>query len=270
MTTHKHHSNDHSHKAKIFSVVNQKGGVGKTTTVINLAATLAAMKKKVLLVDIDPQGNASTGFGISQAQRQKTIYEILIGECQIKEAIIPTRITNLKIVTSTVDLSACEIELANIEKREFLLRKALKEVIHDFDYIIIDCPPSLGMLTINALTASDSILIPMQCEFFSLEGLSHLLTTLDLIKDNLNHHLSICGIILTMHDRRNKLTEQVEVDVREFLKDKVFQNIIPRNVRLSEAPSHGIPGVVYDPKCPGSIAYVKLAKEILLREKKHS
>jgi chromosome partitioning protein len=182
--------------------------------------------------------------------------------------LIPTRVPNLKIVTSTVDLSACEIELADVNKREFLLRRAIKEIIHDFDYIFIDCPPSLGMLTVNALTASDSILIPMQCEFFSLEGLSHLLTTLDLVKENLNHELTIGGIILTMRDRRNKLTEQVEVDVRDFLKDKVFKHSIPRNVRLSEAPSHGLAGIFYDPKCPGSVAYLKLAKEILSKEPK--
>lgn len=257
----------HHHKrARVFSIVNQKGGVGKTTTAVNLAAAFAAINKKTLLVDIDPQGNASTGFGIEQSQRQKTIYEILIGECSIKNALIPTRIPNLKIITSTVDLSACEIELVGIEKREFLLRRALKEIIHDFDCILIDCPPSLGMLTINALTASDSILIPMQCEFFSLEGLSHLLTTLDLVKENLNHHLVIGGIILTMHDRRNKLTEQVELDVRNYLKDKVFKHSIPRNVRMSEAPSHGLPGIIYDPKCSGSISYIGLAKEILEKE----
>lgn len=255
-------------RAKVFSIVNQKGGVGKTTTAINLATAFAAIKKRVLLVDIDPQGNASTGFGIPQAQRQKTIYEVLIGESHIKDAIIPTKIPNLKIVTSTVDLSACEIELADVAKREYLLRRALKEVIHDFDCILIDCPPSLGILTINALTASDSILIPMQCEFFSLEGLSHLLTTLDLVKENLNYELGIGGIILTMHDRRNKLTEQVEIDVRDFLKDKVFKHSIPRNVRLSEAPSHGLPGIIYDSKCPGSVAYIKLAKEILQKTMK--
>jgi chromosome partitioning protein len=260
-------SQQHHQRAKVFSVVNQKGGVGKTTTAVNIATAFASIKKRVLLVDADPQGNASTGFGIAQSQRQKTIYEILIGECEIKDAIIPTKIPNLKIVTSTVDLSACEIELVDIEKREFLLRRALKSVILDYDYILIDCPPSLGILTINALTASDSILIPMQCEFFSLEGLSHLLTTLDLVKDNLNHELKIAGIILTMRDRRNKLTEQVEVDVRNFLKDKVFKHSIPRNVRLSEAPSHGLPGIIYDPNCPGSVAYMKLAKEILQKEK---
>jgi len=260
---------DHkTHKrAKIFSIVNQKGGVGKTTTAINLATAFAAIKKKILLIDIDPQGNASTGFGIPQSQRQKTIYEVLIGECDVREAIIPTKIPNLKIITSTVDLSACEIELADIEKREYLLRKAIKNIVHDFDCILIDCPPSLGILTVNSLTASDAVLIPMQCEFFSLEGLSHLLTTLSLVKENLNHELGIGGIILTMHDRRNKLTEQVEIDVREFLGDKVFKHSIPRNVRLSEAPSHGLPGIIYDPKCPGSVAYIKLAKEILQKSK---
>jgi len=254
-------------RAKIFSIVNQKGGVGKTTTAINLSTAFAAIKKKVLLIDADPQGNASTGFGIEQSQRQKTIYEVLIGECDIKEAIIPTKIPNLQILTSTVDLSASEIELVNIEHREYLLRKALKKVIHDFDCVLIDCPPSLGILTVNSLAASDSILIPMQCEFFSLEGLSHLLTTLGLVKENLNHHLEIGGIILTMHDRRNKLTEQVEIDVRSFLGDKVFKNIIPRNVRLSEAPSHGLPGIIYDPKCVGSKSYIRLAKEILQKSK---
>jgi chromosome partitioning protein len=254
---------NHHKGAKIFSVVNQKGGVGKTTTAINLVSAFAAMKKKVLLIDADPQGNASTGFGISQEQREKTIYEILIGASSAKDALLPTRISNLKIITSTVDLSACEIELINLDKREFLLRQALKEIADDFDYILIDCPPSLGLLTVNALTASDSVLIPMQCEFFSLEGLSHLLTSLELIKENLNQNLTIGGIILTMHDRRNKLTEQVENDVRSFLGDKVFKNSIPRNVKLSEAPSHGIPGIIYDPKCPGSVSYIALAKEIL-------
>lgn len=265
MNHHKSHQNSQK-IVKVFSVTNQKGGVGKTTTAINLATAFAMMRKKVLLIDIDPQGNASTGLGIPQIQRQKTIYEVLIGACKISEAIIPTKIKNLQIITSTVDLSACEIELVNIQKREFLLRRAIKEIIHDFDYIFIDCPPSLGLLTVNALTASDSILIPMQCEFFSLEGLSHLLTSLDMVKENLNHDLKISGIVLTMHDRRNKITEQVEIDVRDFLKEKVFKNIVSRNVRLSEAPSHGLPGIIYDSKCSGSIAYIKLAREILTRE----
>ena len=247
-------------------MVNQKGGVGKTTTVVNLATAFSAAKQKTLVIDFDPQGNASTGLGVFQSQRQKTIYEVIIGESEIKDVIIPHKLPNLHIITSTVDLSACEVELVNIEKREYRLRQVLKDVIYDYDCILIDCPPSLGLLTINALTASDSVLIPMQCEFFALEGLSHLLTSLDLIKENLNHHLKISGIILTMHDRRNKLTEQVEVDVRSFLKDKVFKHSVPRNVKLSEAPSHGMPGIIYDPKCPGAVAYIRLAKEILERE----
>lgn len=253
-------------RAKIFSIVNQKGGVGKTTTAINLATALAMSKKKTLLIDMDPQGNASTGFGISNSERQKTVYEILINEFNIKDTIIPTKISNLKVITSTVDLSACEIELVGIENREYILRQAIKDIVNDFDVIIIDCPPSLGLLTINSLVASDAIIIPMQCEFFSLEGLSHLLTTLDLVKENLNNNLVISGIILTMHDKRNKLTEQVENDVREYLQDKVFNTHIPRNIRLSEAPSHGIPGIIYDPSCIGSQSYIKLAKEIIQRE----
>lgn len=253
-------------RGQVFSIVNQKGGVGKTTTAVNLATAFAAIKKKVLLIDLDPQGNASTGFGIAQSQRQKTIYEALIGEYSINECTIPTNIPNLDIITSTVDLSAAEIELTNIDKREYVLRKAIKQVVANYDYIFIDCPPSLGLLTINGLAASDAVLIPMQCEFFALEGLSHLLTSLDLVKENLNHDLRISGIILTMRDRRNKLTQQVEVDVRNFLKSKVFKQSIPRNVRMSEAPSHGIPGILYDSKCPGSVAYIKLAKEILDRE----
>lgn len=261
-------TNKNKKRAKVFSVVNQKGGVGKTTTVVNLATSFSAAKKKTLVIDFDPQGNASTGFGVFQADRQKTIYDALIGEVKFKEVIIPHKLPNLNLVTSTVDLSACEVELATFEDREFCLRKLLQEVVYDYDCILIDCPPSLGLLTINALVASDSVLIPMQCEFFALEGLSHLLTSLDLIKDNLNHDLRISGIILTMHDRRNKLTEQVEIDVRSFLQDKVFKNAVPRNVRLSEAPSHGVPGVIYDPKSTGARAYMRLAKEILDRELK--
>ena len=253
-------------RAKIFTIVNQKGGVGKTTTAINLATSFAKMNKRTLIIDFDPQGNSSTGFGISQNHRQNTIYEALVGEIKIKDTIIPTKVKNLNIITSTVDLAAAEIEMVDFNKREFVLKNLLSEIVNYFDYIFIDCPPSLGLLTINALTATDSVLIPMQCEFFSLEGLSHLLTSLEMIKDNLNENLEIGGIILTMHDKRNKLTEQVEIDVRNFLKDKVFKNYIPRNVKLSEAPSHGVPAVIYDNRCSGSIAYYNLAEEILKKE----
>ena len=252
--------------AKIFSMVNQKGGVGKTTTAINVATAMASIKKKVLLIDLDPQGNASTGLGIENNQRTNNIYSVLIGDCKINQAIIKTKIPNLEIIPATVDLSASEVELINVEQREFLLKTALGEIIEDYQIIIIDCPPSLGLLTINALCSSNSILIPMQCEFFSLEGLSHLLNTVGLIKDNLNNDLQVSGIILTMHDRRNKLTEQVENDVRDFLGDKVYENYIPRNVRLSEAPSYGLPGIIYDSKSTGSVAYIKLAREILTKE----
>jgi len=254
-------------KAKIIATVNQKGGVGKTTTVVNLATACAALsKKKILVVDFDPQGNASTGLGLSQKDRNKSIYDVIVGRCEIKDAVHKTAIPNLFVIPATVDLSACEVEFVDIENREFVLREKLQDVIHDFDAIFIDCPPSLGLLTINALTAVDSVLIPMQCEFFSLEGLSHLLNTLELIKDNLNRNLKISGIILTMYDKRNRLTEQVERDVRDFLDTMVYNAVIPRNVKLSEAPSHGMPAIVYDSKCSGSASYLKFSKEFLLKE----
>lgn len=258
--------NDDKKSSRIFSIVNQKGGVGKTTTAINLATALASAKKKILLIDLDPQGNASTGLGIESHDRQKNIYHLITNQLTIDEVIYKTKIPNLKIIPATVDLSASEIELVNIENREFILKNALHNISDNFDIIIIDCPPSLGMLTINALCASDSILIPMQCEFFSLEGLSHLLNTVGLVKDNLNESLQVSGIILTMHDKRNKLTEQVEEDVRDFLGDKVYLNYIPRNVKLSEAPSYGVPGVIYDSRSSGSLAYIKLANELIKKE----
>ena len=256
-----------SQGARIYTIVNQKGGVGKTTTVVNIAAAMALSRKKVLVIDMDPQGNASTSFGIEQQQRQNTIYEVLLGETEITQAILNTNVKNLQLISSTVDLSAAEVELVNVENRENILRQALKPILNKFDYIFIDCPPSLGLLTVNSLVATSSVIIPIQCEFLSLEGLSHLLSSLELIKANFNNKLEVAGIILTMYDRRNKLTEQVEIDVRNVLRNKVFTNVVPRNVKLSEAPSHGLPGIIYDPTCPGSLCYVGLAKELTRREK---
>jgi len=253
--------------SRIIAIANQKGGVGKTTTAINLATSLAAISKKVLVLDLDPQGNASTGLGVVQNKRFKNMYNVLAGEVDILDAILASEIPCLDIITSNVDLSAAEFELADLEKREFVVKNLLSAITDRYDYIIIDCPPSLGMLTINALTAADSIIVPLQCEFFALEGLSHLLKTVSLVQKKLNPNLKIEGIVLTMYDKRNKLTEQVEEDVRSCLKDLVYKTIIPRNVKLSEAPSHGKPAVVYDIKCNGSLAYVLLAKELLQRER---
>jgi chromosome partitioning protein len=253
---------------RIFSIVNQKGGVGKTTTTVNVATSLAAIGKHVLVIDLDPQGNASTGLGVENAKRIHTAYQVLIGLTDLTDAIMPTIIPRLSIVPSTIDLSGAEIELVNLEEREFQLRRALATIPSHFDYVLIDCPPSLGLLTINALAASDTVLIPLQCEFYALEGLSHLLKTVKLIQNHLNPRLMVHGVILTMYDRRNKLTEHIEADVRSFLGDEVYQTVIPRNVRMSEAPSHGKPAIIYDIKCPGSQAYLALAREIIAREKK--
>ncbi len=250
-----------------LAIVNQKGGVGKTTTTINIATSFCAVGKRVLVIDFDPQGNASTGFGIYQNERKNDIYDVMVDNANIKDTIYKTQIPNLNVIPSTVDLSAAELELSNLENREYILRSKLEAIQDEYDYIFIDCPPSLGLLTINALCASKGILIPLQCEFFALEGLSYLLNTVELVKSNLNSQLEIKGIVLTMHDKRNKLTEQVEEDVRNCLGDLVFKNVIPRNVRVSEAPSHGKPAIIYDLKCSGSIAYMKLAREILDLEK---
>jgi chromosome partitioning protein len=251
---------------RIISVVNQKGGVGKTTTTVNLATALAAIGKRTLIIDLDPQGNASTGLGIEQRQRSTSSYHVLIGAAQLHEAVLPTIIPNLSIVASNIDLSAAEIELVTEDARESRLKKALDAATIDFDYVLMDCPPSLGLVTMNALVASQSVFIPLQCEFYALEGLSHLLKTVQLVQRRLNQKLDICGVVLTMYDKRNKLTEHIEADVRGFLKDTVFTTVIPRNVRLSEAPSHGKPAIVYDMACSGSQAYIQLAKEMIKRE----
>ena len=258
-----------THKMKqpnIIAVVNQKGGVGKTTTAVNLATALAAVRRKVLLIDLDPQGNASTGLGIEPSERVHTSYDLLIGNSTVSEVEKKTLIPGLSIVPATIDLSGAEIELVGMGHREFKLRDNLVRSNINHDYVLIDCPPSLGLITINALAAAHKVLIPLQCEFYALEGLSHLLKTVELIRGNLNPTLTIQGVVLTMYDRRNKLTEQIEADVRQFLGTQVYKTVIPRNVRMSEAPSHGKPALVYDMHCPGSKAYIHLASELLGRE----
>ena len=258
---------------KIISIINQKGGVGKTTTVINLASALSQQGKKILIIDLDPQGNATTGFGLSNTeQSDKTIYGILNGTMLISDVIKKTKFENLDIITSNVDLSGLEVETAGDNDRAFILKDKLTAYLKDseefYDYVLIDCPPSLSLLTVMALVCSNSLLVPLQTEFFALEGLTQLMKTIDRIKVNLNPKLEIQGILLTMYDRRNKLSSQVEIEARNFFKDKVYQTVIPRNVRLSEAPSHGIPVLIYDKNCPGSKSYYKFTDEFMSQESK--
>lgn len=253
-------------KTKIISIVNQKGGVGKTTTVINIATVFSALHKKVLIIDFDPQSNAGSGVGLTLKDREEhNIYDLLTQEKDVNDIIFKTKIPNLDIMPCTVDLASAEVDLASADNREFRLRDEVVKIKDNYDYIFIDCPPSLGLLTINALVASTTIIIPLQCEFFALEGLSHLLDTAERIRDNFNSELNINGIILTMYDKRNKLTEQVDNDVRDCLGDMVYKTVIPRNIKLSESPSHGVPAIIYDSNCPGSVAYMKLAEEMIQR-----
>ena len=256
-----------NNNTNIIAVVNQKGGVGKTTTTVNLATALAAVGKQVLVIDFDPQGNASTGLGVEPGDRAVTSYDIILNDTALEEAIRKTPVPKLDVIAATIDLTGAEIEMVSLIQREYRLKNALKSSADRYDYILIDCPPSLGLLTLNALTAAHGVLVPLQTEFYALEGLSHLMRTIKLVQGALNPELSIQGIVLTMYDRRNKFTEQIEADVRSYFGEQVYQSVIPRNIRMSEAPSHGKPALIYDMHCAGSKAYIALASEMLKREK---
>ena len=254
------------HRPRILTISNQKGGVGKTTTTVNLATAMAAVNKRVLVIDLDPQGNASTSLGIDQKHRAVNVYHVLLGDSPLSEAIVPTGIPNLSVVPSGVDLSGAELELVDIENRQNRLKKSLENQLDSWDFILIDCPPSLGLLTLNALVAADAVMVPLQAEFLALEGVSQLVRTIDRVRKSFNPNLELQGIVLTMVDKRNNLSEMVENDVREYFGPKVYATTIPRNVRISEAPSHGKPVLIYDLQSKGSKAYLDLAGEVLKRE----
>jgi len=255
-------------RPRVLALANQKGGVGKTTTAINLGTALAATGKAVLIIDLDPQGNASTGMGLAADSRPVTAYEVLIGEATLNGAAMPTAVPGLSVVPSTRELAGAEIEMIDIERRERRLAEAVDALEGAWDYVLIDCPPSLGLLTLNALVAADAVFVPLQCEFFALEGLSHLLRTIERVRQALNPKLEIHGVVLTMFDKRNNICDMVESDVRSHFGDKVYETVIPRNVRISEAPSYGKPALLYDMRCKGSQAYIHLASELLRREER--
>lgn len=264
----KHSPKKQSQSPRIFAIANQKGGVGKTTTSINLATSLAAIGKRVLLIDMDAQGNASTGLGIKRSEREHSAYDLLFGEKKLDDCVIGTRVPRLSIVPSSMHLSGAEVELVTAEHREYRMQMALQNAGYAYDYIVIDCPPALNLTTLNVFVAADAVLVPLQCEFYALEGLAHLTKTIERVKKTFNPNLILHGVVLTMYDTRNRLSAMVADDVRSYFGDDVYKTIIPRNVRISEAPSYGLPAIVYDMRCAGSQAYIQLAKEVMKRERR--